>query len=193
MFFDCTIPLINKIRETNFVRSVLLSSLVIVIGAGLIGSAYAHKSQVVDNYRFEVGWDKEPPIAGKPNNVVIGVYNTDSTDKPASKTGNVKHQQHKDSDSKTKQGIKKLTKSNKKIQTKSPTLGISGLEDVLEVDVTLNGKKTFLKLVEDKSRRGTYLGAYTPEKDGYPIVHLYGKLDNKDIEITFHPEKVNAQ
>lgn len=54
-------------------KSSLVLASVIMIGMGLIGSAYAHKSQVIDSYKFEVGWDKEPPVAGKPNNVIAMV------------------------------------------------------------------------------------------------------------------------
>ena len=175
-------------------KSVMMLSSIIIIGAGLIGSAYAHKSQVIDNYKFEVGWDNEPPVAGKPNNIVVVVSKTDSADKSASKGGNVKNQKHVEgSDPKAKQGIKKPTKSAQKTEKKTTTSGISGLSSILEVDVTVSGKKTFLKLSEDKSNPGMYLGAYTPETDGYPIVHLYGNMNNKDIEITFHPEKIMAK
>lgn len=175
-------------------KSALMLALIIIIGTGLIGSAYAHKSQVVDNYKFEVGWNMEPPVTGKPNSIVVTVSKVESTEKISSKQGNVKNQKHVESpDSKTKQGIKKLAKSKQKAE-KTPTRGgISGLSKILEVDVTLNGKKTFLNLVEDKKNLGTYLGDYTPEADGYPIVHLYGKLDNKDMEVTFHPEKIEAK
>jgi len=174
-------------------RSLLVLASILMIGAGLIGSAYAHKSQVVDNYKFEVGWDKEPPVAGKPNNIVVTVSKAEPTDKAGSKQGNIKNQKHEDSDSESKQGIKKLTKSFQKTEKKTATAGVSGLGSALQVDVSLNGKKTFLKMVERKNNPGTYLGAYAPETDGYPIVHLYGKLDNKDIEITFHLEKVDAK
>lgn len=176
-------------------KSALMLASIIIIGTGLIGSAYAHKSQVIDNYKFEVGWNTEPPVTGKPNSIVVTVSKVESTEKISSKQGNVKNQKYVESpDSKTKQGIKKLAKSSQKAEKKTPTRGgISGLSKILEVDVTLNGKKMFLNLVEDKKNLGTYLGAYTPESDGYPIVHLYGKLDSKDMEITFHPEKIEAK
>lgn len=174
-------------------RSLLVLASIIMIGAGLIGNAYAHKSQLVDNYKFEVGWDKEPPMVGKPNNIVVTVSKAESSDKTASKQGNIKNQKHEGSDSKATHGIKKLTKSSQKIERETSTAGVSGLGSALQVDVSLNGKKTFLKMVENKNTPGTYIGAYTPETDGYPIIHLYVNLDNKDIEITFHPEKVEAK
>lgn len=37
---------------------------------------------------------------------------------------------------------------------------------------------------------GRYYGAYVPLKAGSPVVHVFGKIDNTDIETTLHPEKV---
>lgn len=175
-----------------FVKTAVTLALIMVIGVGMIGSAYAHKSEVVGNYKFEVGWDKEPPVAGKPNSIVVLVSKIEPTEKSVSKAGNTKHQQHEQESAKVKYGVKKSTKSNQNPAIE-PRLGISGLGNNLEVDVTLNGRKSFLTMVENKDKPGTYLGTYQPDKEGYPIVHLYGKLDKKDVEITFHPEKILAK
>lgn len=160
----------------------------VVLSVGLLGNAYAHKSQVIDNYKFEVGWDKEPPIAGKSNNVVVMVSEASGTDKKMTKEGNVK-KSTLDADA-TKQGTKKYKKSTQSMNAKIKPIGITGLADTLEVDITLNGQKTFLNLAEDKKKPGTYYGEYYPQKEGYPIVHLYGEIDKKEYEITFHPEKI---
>jgi len=172
------------------VKSLLAIASTILIGTCLIGSAYAHKSQVIGNYNFEVGWDKEPPVAGKPNTVIVTVSKMDSMNKTPSKQGNQKHADGLEP--KGKHGITKSTKSDQKTERKTMS-GISGLSKILQVDVSVNGKKTILNIVEDKNNPGRYLGAYTPEADGYPIVHLYAKLDSKDMEITFHPEKIMAK
>ncbi|MCE9652195.1 MAG: hypothetical protein K8Q89_03940 [Nitrosarchaeum sp.] len=37
---------------------------VFVIAMGLVGSASAHKSEVVGDYKIEVGWKNEPPVVG---------------------------------------------------------------------------------------------------------------------------------
>lgn len=166
---------------------------VIMLGTGLLGSAYAHKSQMIDNYKFEVGWEKEPPVAGKPNNVVVMVSKASFTDKKIAKEGNVKQKSDDTSDTKAKAGIKKYKKSSQSADAKAKPTGVSGLSEALEVGITLNGQKTFLELVEDKNKPGSYYGAYIPQKEGYPIVHLYGKIDKKEYEVTFHPEKIVSQ
>ena len=179
----------------------------LVISVGLIGSAYAHKAQVVGDYKMEVGWKNEPPIVGKKNAIEIVVTKATSSDKKSSHA-------HDSSDHDTKKTTKakttktsydmpseiKLvsttkdkehehdTKSTKKTTKKAA--GVSGLSKTLEADVTLNGKKTFLKLVEDKQKKGTYYGDYTPTSVGHPTVHVVGKIKNTPVEVTFHPEKV---
>ncbi|QLH09032.1 hypothetical protein [Candidatus Nitrosotenuis sp. DW1] len=164
----------------------------------LIGNAYAHKGQTVGDYNMEVGWKTEPPISGKKNAIEITITQA-SSDKKIAKDNHMDHE----SDEKTKDAKandSKLTKETKepkqtqKTSTKpshgTKAVGISGLSKTLEVDVTLNGKKTFLKLVEDKKNRGTYHGAFTPDAEGQPLVHVVGKIKKIPVEVTFHPEKV---
>jgi hypothetical protein len=176
---------------------------VLVLSTGLITNVYAHKAQVVGNYKIEVGWKNEPPVVGKENAIEITVTKATSADK---KTG----QEHSHKSEKTKttktayDGISSeihLVSSNKntaKHDEKSHThakksSGISGLEKTLEADITLNGKKTFLKLAEDKKKKGTYYGPFTPDSEGFPTVHIVGKIKTTPIELTFHPEKVEPK
>lgn len=163
---------------------------IVILSLSLLGSAYAHKSQIIDNYKFEVGWEKEPPITGKLNSVIITVSKTSTTDKKMAKEGNIKQKSNDQSYKETKQGIKKYKTSSQDIAPNARDVGVPGLADVLEADIQLNGQKTFLKLIEDKNKQGAYYGNYTPQKEGYPIVHIYGKIDKKEYEITFHPEKI---
>lgn len=173
---------------------------VFALSVGLIGNAYAHKAQTVSDYNMEVGWKTEPPVAGKKNAIEVTITQASSSDKKNAK-GN---QMDPDSmDSKTKDAKANNSKSTKETKEhkhaeKTPAkhspgkkaVGISGLSKTLEVDVTLNGKKTFLKLVEDKKNKGTYHGAFTPDAEGQPLVHVVGKIKKIPVEITFHPEKV---
>jgi fructose-specific component phosphotransferase system IIB-like protein len=76
------------------------------------------------------------------------------------------------------------------IVTTSNSKGVTGLGKTLEADVTLNGKKTFLNLVEDTKKKGTYYGDFTPPAGGFPTVHVVGKINGTPAELTFHPEKV---
>jgi len=67
---------------------------------------------------------------------------------------------------------------------------VSGLAKTLQIDINLNGKKSTLTMKEDPKKPGSYTGAYTPSGAGYPTVHLYTKINGKNIEGSFHPEKV---
>ncbi|HSA98622.1 MAG TPA: hypothetical protein VLF17_06050, partial [Candidatus Nitrosotenuis sp.] len=65
---------------------------------------------------------------------------------------------------------------------------VTGLK--LDADITVNGKKTVLKLVEDTKTKGKYSAAFTPMSEGFPTVHIVGKIKNTPVEVSFHPEKI---
>ncbi|CDI05742.1 hypothetical protein [Candidatus Nitrosotenuis uzonensis] len=163
---------------------LLLLFSVALISIGLLYGAYAHKSEVVDDYKIQVGWVKEPPIAGMKNAIEITVTKATASDKEmANSHDHVSHdksQSHEDHSAHTNHVVAKNID------------GVSGLNKSLEVDVVLNDKKTFLRLVESKTNKGTYYGVYVPDSSGYPLVHVVGKIKNTPMEITFHPEKVEV-
>lgn len=178
---------------------------VFALSVGLIGNAYAHKAQTVGDYNMEVGWKIEPPISGKKNAIEVTITQASSSDKKNTKDNHMDHDSMdtKSMDSKTKDPKTNNSKSTKETKEhshveKTPskhshgtkTTGISGLSKTIEVDITLNGKKTLLKLVEDKKNKGTYHGAFTPDAEGQPLVHAVGKIKKTPVEVTFHPEKV---
>ncbi|NDF27716.1 MAG: hypothetical protein EB153_09260, partial [Nitrosopumilaceae archaeon] len=71
--------------------------------------------------------------------------------------------------------------------------GVTGLAKDLQVDVTLNGKKTMLTMTEDSTNPGRYLGSYTPNSAGYPTVHVFVTINGKTVEGSFHPEQVEKK
>ncbi|MGQ0772345.1 MAG: hypothetical protein ACT4NT_06215 [Nitrososphaerota archaeon] len=178
---------------------------VVVLSVGLMANAYAHKAQVVGDYKMEVGWKNEPPIVGKKNAIEIVVTKATLSDKKSS------HESHDHDKKKTKttktlyeesSANVKLASTSKDKEHKHDTkttkstkksVGVTGLSKTLEADVTLNGEKTFLKIVEDKQHKGTYHGDYVPKSEGHPTVHVVGKIKNTPVEITFHSEKVEAK
>ena len=176
---------------------------VVVLSVGLMTNAYAHKSQLVGNYKMEVGWKNEPPTMGKKNAIEITVTKASSADKKSSDHGSHDPEAEKTTKTSYDESSAKIIlvsssksssehKNNEKSHTHSTkkSAGVSGLDKTLEADVTLNGKKTFLKLIEDKKKKGTYYGQFTPDSEGFPTVHVVGKIKNTPVEITFHPEKV---
>jgi len=187
-------------------NSKLAALAVIFVAAGLVGNAYAHKSQVLGDYEIEVGWTKEPPKVGKANAIEISIVKASAADKKSAEKTAKSHDSHEDTTSEKKSTTKpKAThdehddaKTTKKTTSKKAThadhdhkkSGVKGLAKILEVDVTLNDKKTSLTLKENSKKPGIYAGKYTPDSEGHPTVHIYGKIKNKVIEGTFHPEKV---
>ena len=216
-------------------NSKYAAMLVIFTAIGLVGSAYAHKSQVIGDYKIGVGWVTEPPVVGKSNKIEVMISKATATDKKAD-MGNMDHMNHEDhaSTSKSTKTTPKTTKStayehrdsrvitvsadssmsymkmdsmksssiNSKTVTKTKSQtgdeeklvgGITGLAKSLQVDITVNGKKKTLAMTEDPSNPGRYIGDYTPTSSGYPTVHLYVKINGKDVEGSFHPEEIKKK
>lgn len=218
---------------------------VIFVAIGLIGSAYAHKSQVIGDYKVGVGWDDDSPTVGKKNQIEVMISTAAKADKASGSMDNdhmEKMDMHDHMDKKTPAKPKTTTKTTKTkptdfnnadakiiyvsadskatktdskakttikkpvVKTTSPKKpepkasdeeklvgGISGLAKNLQVDVTLNGKKTMLTMTEDSENPGRYVGDYTPSSAGYPTVHVYVKINGHDVEGSFHPEEVKKQ
>lgn len=149
------------------------------MAVGLVGSAYAHKSQTIGDYTIEVGWDQEPPIVGQSNAIVVNVSMA-SADEKGGQNMNMTHDENMNM---TEGGHDEEKVIN----------GISGLSDKIQADVSLNGKKKFLTLEEDPENLGHYTGDYTPMETGFPLVHIVGKINDQDLEVTFHPEKIEKE
>ena len=216
-------------------NSKYAAMLVIFTAIGLVGSAYAHKSQIIGDYKIGVGWVTDPPVVGKSNKIEVMISKATASDKKAG-MGNMDHMNHKDhaSTSKSTKTTPKTTKPtvyeyrdsrvitvsadssmssmkmdsmksssiNSKTVTKTKSQtgdeeklvgGITGLAKSLQVDITVNGKKKTLAMTEDPSNPGRYTGDYTPTSSGYPTVHLYVKINGKDVEGSFHPEEIKKK
>ena len=216
-------------------NSKYAAMLVIFTAIGLVGSAYAHKSQIIGDYKIGVGWVTDPPVVGKSNKIEVMISKATASDKKAG-VGNMDHMNHKEhaSTSKSTKTTPKTTKStayehrdsrvvivsadssmssmkmdsmksssiNSKTVTKTKSQtgdeeklvgGITGLAKSLQVDITVNGKKKTLAMTEDPSNLGRYTGDYTPTSIGYPTVHLYVKINGKDVEGSFHPEEIKKK
>lgn len=142
----------------------------------LVGSAYAHKAEVVGDYKIEVGWKNEPPIAGQKNAIELIVTVATEHDKESheSEEHDEEHTEHDEME---------------REERLEAGTGVSDLSEKLEATVSLKGQKTALTLVET-TKAGVYRADYTPAEVGFPSVNLVGKIGNEGFEITFHPEKV---
>ncbi|MCE9652197.1 MAG: peptidase [Nitrosarchaeum sp.] len=144
-------------------KKIIVSLIVIVLATGLISNASAHKAEIVGNYKIEVGWKNEPPIVNEPNAVELVLTLASDYEKDSSQSQS---------------------------STPAKESDLTGLADKLEVDITLNGKKTFLTLNEESKFPGVYHSEFTPTEIGTPNVHVYGKIQDVEFERTFHPEAV---
>lgn len=173
---------------------------ILALSIGLIGNAYAHKEQVMGDYKIDIIWAKEPRV-GKPNSIEVIVTTASASDKMMmemkgmtdGQMANMDHSKMLDPSTKpdAKKPMAKSSTVKKSIvppahETKST--GITGLK--LDADITINGKNITLKLIENKKTKGKYSAAFTPMGEGSPIVHVVGKIKNTPIEVSFHPEKV---
>jgi hypothetical protein len=170
--------------------------MVCAIVFSLVGSASAHKGEVIGDYKVEVGWENEPPIVGQKNSIEIIVTVATEHDKESVSTDEdhaahddeMKDEDHAAHDEEIKS--EDHTDHDEMTEHSEPGEGVSGLSDMLEATVSLNGQKTVLVLMES-AKHGVYHAEYTPDTVGFPSVNLVGKIGHGDeFEITFHPEKV---
>ena len=151
----------------NYKLCVFLIFILLVL---MPAQSFAHKAKVLENYKIEIGWDNEPPVAGEENAIELIIKLASDYDKESSDPiyGNT------------------VGKSN------APASGadITGLSDKLEVIVNLGDEKTTVKLVEDPDFAGVYHGKYTPKEAGHAMVDVSGIINNLEFEATFKPEKI---
>lgn len=171
-----------------------------ILSVSILGSAHAHKGQIIGDYKIDAGWKNEPPIAGKSNAIEVIITKASMSEKKTTSKDEHKDDGHKDDHKKTNtkksthdEKSKKKPHDDSKKKSKKVTNGLSGLSKNVDVTVMLNGQKTFLTLIEDPKNKGVYHGEYTPSESGHPTVHIAGKIKGVDIEATFHPEKVGSK
>jgi len=172
----------------------------------MAGNAYAHKSEVVGDYKIEAGWKNEPPVAGIDNAIEVVV--SQATDFEKSQSDSEEHHhthddesmdmEHGDThDGDTHDGESmthdEMDDDHKETSTEHDHESgekISGLSDSLNVWVTIGDHKTKVSLVESSEFPGVYYGDYLPIKTGHPIVDVHGMIETTDIDVQMHPEEV---
>jgi len=165
-----------------------------VVSIGLMTGAHAHKSEIVGDYKIEIGWVYEPPVQQQRNAIEIII--TKATDAEKDMAHSEDHNMSEMNGTKQTHDSHDTHASNSDDHTmhesKTVSEGITGLRKSMEADVTLNAKKSFLKIIESKVKPGVYYGIYTPDSSGFPLVHLVGDVRGTHFELTFHPEKVES-
>jgi hypothetical protein len=169
----------NKFIIFAFLAAIFIMSI------GITTDAFAHKDQIIGDYKVGVGWKNEPPVEGIPNAIEIVVELTTPSDKESMEK--MDHSKHDDSmnGNMTSMQTGNMTSSSDDEQTNT-----QHQDDTISLDalIKLDGEKTFLTLVE--MEKGLYHAQYTPMVMGFPSVDLAGTLGHEDFAVTFHPEKV---
>ncbi len=168
--------------------------LLLVASISLASTASAHKSSIIGDYKIEVGWDKEPPIAGMENKITILITSASDEDKKASEEM-MKEMEGMTNDEMADMDHDEVEHDEMEHEDHDEMehghdKGISGLTSSFDITITLNGEKTTLTMVEDEEMHGLYLGEFTPSASGFPIVHFFAEVDGESLELDFHPEKV---
>ncbi|MFQ5782697.1 MAG: peptidase [Nitrosopumilus sp.] len=143
--------------------------LVITVSMIFVGTnpVYAHKAQVVGDFKINVGWKTEPPIANEQNTIEVIFSIASDFDKQ-------------------RYDITPLQSS-----TSTSPNDITGLAEDLEVQIRIgNGNKETITFTENSEIPGTYYGDYTPSEAGLTKINLYGKIKGSEFEASFNPEKV---
>lgn len=67
--------------------------------------------------------------------------------------------------------------------------GISGLEDTIQITITLD-EHTSTVIMSETEIDGIYHGKFTPSSPGHPVAHLSGMIHETEIDLDMHPEEV---
>ena len=185
-------------------HSKIVFLFVFAIAIGSVSSAYAHKYQVIDEYKIEIGWDKEPPIQGIKNSIeLIVTHATEAEKQKAANDSNdkmdMKHDEEHDDmkhdeehdDMKHDEEHDHMKHDEEHDHMKHDEEGVSGLDDTINVTVTLDGKTSTVTMTETEID-GIYHGEFTPHSAGFPVIHLSGMINNSKVELDMHPEEVES-
>ena len=167
--------------------TITIPLLVFVIASMSFGNAYAHKADVVGDYKIEIGWDKEPPIQGIENSIELVVTHATEEDKKNAEEMDAAMDMASDADMTHDEDHADMTHD----EDHHDEEGIAGLENTLSVSVTLDGQTSTIDVMAT-SVDGIYQGKFTPSSSGYPIVHLSGMIHETDVDLDMHPEEVEA-
>jgi hypothetical protein len=175
--------------------------MVCAIAISLVGNAFAHKGEVIGDYKVEVGWKNEPVIVGSENAIEIVVSIATEHDKEMAAQEDMAHEDHDEmadedhEESHDEMADEDHEESHDEMADEDHEEsgeGVSGLANTLQAIVELDKEMTTLTLVES-SIQGVYHGEYTPTKTGFPIVHLTGTIASTNVDVIFHPEEIESQ
>lgn len=177
---------------------VVFPFLAVMIMSMSLGTAYAHKMDVVGDYKVEIGWDQEPPIQGIKNALTFVVTPATEMDRQMAEAmdmvmgeeGNMGQNETMASDQNMGQNETMTSDQNMGHEDDHDLGGgISGLEDTVKITITLGDQTTTLNLAPT-DLEGIYLGEFVAESSGYPVAHISGMIKDTKIDLDMHPDQV---
>ena len=145
-----------------------------------IGDAFAHKAEVVGDYKIEIGWEHEPPIQGIENAIELVVTHATDEDKKQAEEMDAMDEDHADHDG-----------MDEDHDEHGHEEGMTGLEDMIHATVTLDGKSSTVSM-EKTDVGGIYHAKFTPASNGYPVIHISGMIHDTELDLDMHPEEVES-
>ena len=162
------------------ITAMTMSLLALVIVTMSFGNAYAHTMEVVGDYKIEIGWDEEPPIQGIENSIELVITHATEADKAqAEEMDAMADEDHMAHD------------EDMADEDHDHEGGISGLEDTIQVTVTLDDTTNTISLSTTEVD-GIYQAQFTPSASGHPVVHLSGTIHETELDLDMHPESVES-
>lgn len=159
-----------------------------VLATGLVGNSYAHTMEVFGDYKVEIGWMNEPPIAGIDN--VIELVVTLATEFDKQQAMEMDKNVDMDMDHEHMDETTTEEEDHMDHEHEEEGEGVEGLEDNLHVRVILGGDEIPLEM-KATDFPGVYHGAFMPSTTGFPIVRISATIGEEEIvDFDMHPEEI---
>ena len=150
-------------------RFFIFLFLMLIITAMNIEPALAHTMDIVDDYKIEIAWMKQPR-SNTENGVEVFVNIATDADKKMAES----------------MGMSQM--NMKKINQIEFSEGISDLD--LRAELVRKEKKLSFDLMEDPNAAGRYFAKVTPWLHGNYQVNIIGTIDETNLSIGLHPARV---
>jgi len=134
----------------------------------LMGTAYAHTVDSIDDkYRIEIGWMNEPVVSGETNGIEL--YISELTPCP------------------------EISKSIKCAESQEFQNGISGLDEILKMQLVYEKETIMLPLDADHNIVGKYYAFVNPTVSGFYQANILGKIHDTNVSLSMDPPKVDER
>ena len=171
----------------KYFTALTMSLLALVIVSMSFGNAYAHKMDVVGDYKIEIGWDEEPPIQGIYNSIeVVITHATDEDKKQAEEMdammdmGRMNHQMDMGSQNLGAYDKKIIPILNQFDSNKiSSSSAISQVSAIIKMQIPDNDfDKEVKSLIDD-----IHSGILTNDDAIYTLIDMYGTILPNEMDM----------